>query len=77
MTDREPTFERRIQTVVQIIIAAILLWMGNASVETRQDVAVIKSQIADMRIAVTQAQAAAIAATNAAAALLARDAVKQ
>ena len=53
--DREPTFERRIQTVVQIIIAALLLWMGNSAVETRQDIAVIKSQMVDLKIAVVQA----------------------
>ena len=73
MNDREPTFERRIQTVVQIVIAALLLWMGNSAVETRQDIAVIKSQMIDLKIAVIQAQTAAAAATAAAATILARE----
>ena len=73
MTDREPTFERRIQTIVQVIIAALMLWMGNSAVETRQDIAVIKSQMIDMKLAVVQAQTAAATATAAAAAVLARD----
>ena len=71
--DREPTFERHIQTVIQIIIAALLLWMGNSAVETKQDVAVIKSQMIDLKIAVVQAQTAAATATAAAAAVLARE----
>ena len=71
--DREPTFERRIQTVVQIVIAALVLWMGNSAVETRQDIAVIKSQMIDMKLAVVQAQTAAATATAAAAAVLARE----
>ena len=73
ISEREPTFERRIQTVVQIIIAALLLWMGNSAVETRQDIAVIKSQMVDLKIAVVQAQTAAATATAAAAAVLARE----
>ena len=73
MNDREPTFERRIQTVVQIVIAALVLWMGNSAVDTRQDIAVIKSQLVDMKIAVVQAQTAAATATAAAAAVLARE----
>ena len=77
MTDREPTFERRVQTIVQVIIAALMLWMGNSAVETRQDIAVIKSQMIDMKLAVVQAQTAAATATAAAAAILARDAQKQ
>ena len=71
--EKEPTFERRIQTVVQIIIAALMLWMGNSAVETRQDIAVIKSQMIDMKLAVVQAQTAAATATAAAAAVLARE----
>ena len=71
--DREPTFERRAQTVIQIVIAAVLLWIGNSGVETRQDIAVIKSQLIDMKIAVVQAQTAAATATAAAAAVLARE----
>ena len=71
--EKEPTFERRIQTVVQIIIAALMLWMGNSAVETRQDIAVIKSQMIDMKLAVVQAQTAAATATAAAAAILARE----
>ena len=72
--ERESTFERHIQTGVQVIIVAILLWMGNSAVETRQDVAVIKSQMVDLKIAVVQAQTAAATATAAAAAVLAREA---
>ena len=72
-SERESSFERHIQTVVQIIIAALLLWMGNSTVETRQDIAVIKAQMVDMKIAVVQAQTAAATATAAAAAVLARE----
>ena len=71
--ERESSLERRAQTVVQIVIAALLLWMGNSTVETRQDIAVIKAQMVDMKIAVVQAQTAAATATAAAAAVLARE----
>ena len=75
-SDRESTFERRAQTVIQVIIAALLLWMGNSAVETKQDIAVIKSQMIDLKIAVIQAQTAAATATAAAAAVLAREVKK-
>ena len=77
MKNLHSRFERRIQTLVQVIIATVLIWMGNAVVETRQDVAVIKAQMVDVKLDVVQAQTAAATATAAAAAILARETAKR
>ena len=61
--DRGLTFERHAQTVVQIVIAAILIWMGNSTVDLKIEVAAIKAQLA---AAITVATAAAAAANMAA-----------
>jgi hypothetical protein len=31
------------------IVCALLIWIGNSTVETRQDVAVVKAQVSDLR----------------------------
>ena len=82
MSEQQNNFERHTQTIVQIIIAAILLWMGNSTVEMRQDIAVIKVQLAQASLAASQAQAAATqaaasAASAAAAAVMATTANKK
>lgn len=53
---RSAGMERHVQTVVQALIVALLLWVGSSVSDLRTDVAVLKSQMSSidgLRVAVS------------------------
>lgn len=45
---QETTWERRIGAVMQTLVAATLLWIGNSVVDMRTELVVLKSQVSTL-----------------------------
>lgn len=41
--------ERHIQTAIQIILVALIMWVGNTSLETRDSITELKTQMTEAR----------------------------
>jgi hypothetical protein len=51
---RESVWENRIGTVLQIIVASSLLWIGNSVVDLRTELSVMKMQVTGLTAQVPQ-----------------------